>query len=177
MSRRRGFTLMEILVGITFLSTLSYFLYTLVMMTARRGAAGDKKLQSTRAAMDVAGRIRRDLKWATAITLDPKGTRALLEGPNGAKRLWIFDPTSRELKLPGVVDPTSLVRYDLACFRTVQFFRIPGTPLVKYVVSAMPMEAAGTPSAADVKFSTTVAGEVCLRREQGLAQNPYWNGH
>ena len=173
--RKRAFTLIEILIGLSFLSMFSYFSYTLVTMTARRSISGDKKLQSTRAALDIAGRLRRDLKWATSARIDSRGHRMVLTGPDGGERLWEYDPTSRELRLPSITDPTVLVHYRLASFRTVWFQQVPGTPRVKYVISAMAIEAGTRPSPADIEHSMTIVGEVRLRNLHEAFHHPYWS--
>jgi len=175
--RRRGLTVVEILIGIVFFSTLAYFCYTLMAMSSRRSAATTRKNDTLRAVLDVAGRVRRDVKWAIQVDLEHQGRLMRLTGHDGTQRLWYFDKTKRQLVLPSITDPTKQAQYKLADFREFKVWRVEGTCLFKYVVAALPPEAgAGSPSKVDLKYSTTVAGEVCCSRELGVSQNALWDG-
>ena len=69
-NRYVGFTLVEIAIGLVFFSMLGYFSYTLMFMSARRSAAVSKKNETVTALLSAAGRLRRDIKWASEISID-----------------------------------------------------------------------------------------------------------
>ena len=174
---RLGVTVIEILVGITFFSMLGYFCYTLMAMSSHRSAATTRKNDTLKAAMDVSGRLRRDIKWAIEVNIENNGRSLKLKGFDKSERRWSFNKQKKELILPSITDPTQPARYKLASFREFKVWRVKGTCLFKYVIAALPPEVgSGRPSKNDLKFSTTVAGEVCLSRELGVSQNPLWNG-
>jgi len=176
MRKRRGITLVEVFVAMLFFVILAFFIHSLLTMSARRNVAGDKKNQTVRAAFDVTGRIRRDLKWAVAVAVEDDGKRLVLRGAGGATRTYAYDKGTRRLQVPQIGKPGTSVPYRLATFRTVRFWRISGATVVKYVVSVLPLDANPMgPSANDLKYSTTVSGEVGIRREQGMGHFPDWN--
>ena len=173
----RGLTVIEILVGITFFSMLGYFCYTLMAMSSQRSAATTRKNDTLRAVMDISGRLRRDIKWAVEVKIDKNGRSCKMTGMDKSVRTWSFDKKKKTLELPAITDPTRPALYKLARFREFKVWRVKGTCMFKYVVSALPAEVgSGRPSKTDLKYSTTVSGEVCLSRELGVSQNPLWNG-
>jgi len=169
-------SVLEILVALACFSVIGYLIYSLVLMSSRRSAAGDKKNQSVRAALDVTGRIRRDLKWALTAHIKDDGHVVELTGENGDVRTWSWDSSSWQLSLPTINDPKKSAPYKLALFRDVRFGQYKESCIFTYLVSCVPIETRpNNPTSKDIEFSTTLCGEVCLRHAIGVANNPYWN--
>lgn len=171
----RGVTFVEMVMAVLLMAILSYFAYSLYMVSARRSAAGDKKGQTVRASLDVTGRIRRDLKWAWSATVGDEGKSLILSGPGGAERSYGWDEGSMLLHVPQIGNPTARVPYKLARFRKVSFASIGTSSRLRWLLSVLPADMGGEPSAMDEKYATTVCGEACLRRERGMRLNPDWN--
>lgn len=172
---RRGVTFVEMVMGVLLMAILSYFAYSLYRVSARRSAAGDKKNQTVRAALDVTGRIRRDCKWAWSAQVNDDGRELLLAGPGGETRRYAWNPSDMMMQLPRIGAPATTVPYALARFRDVSFRFDAARSRLSWMLSILPVEAENGPSAMDEKFATTLSGEACLRRDRGMRLNPDWN--
>ena len=176
-NNQQGFTLIEIVIGLVFFSMLSYFSYTLMFMSARRSAAVSKKNETVTALLSAAGRLRRDIKWASEIKIERDGRQVTFIGTDKSKRFWYFDSKTRELQLPSITNPSKQVRFALARFRGFKVWKVNNSSNYKWLLAALPMDQGnGRVSKNDLKYSTTVAGETCMRTAMGTSMFPLLAG-
>lgn len=171
--KRMGFTLIEMSIGLIFFSMLGYFSYTLMFMSSNRSAAVSKKNETVTALMSASGRLRRDIKWASEISIQKSGRRVTLTGPDKSRRFWSFDSKTLELQLPSITDPTKQARFTLARFRGFKVWKVNNSSNYKWLIAALPMDQGnGRVSKNDLKYSTTISGETCMRQAIGTSMSP-----
>jgi len=119
---RRGFTLVEIIIGITLFTMIAYYFFSTMIFASRTEQATSKKLLSARALQYIHGRVRRDVKWARRIQVSNQGRSMKLTNHKGEERRYDWDESTGVLKVPGLNSGTQK-EYQQTRFRLVNFYR------------------------------------------------------
>ena len=170
LQRRRGYTLVEMVVVVLLTTFVFGAIGTFVWRNARTSRATDRKLQAIRAVHYLEGRIRRDMKGALDFSVGDGGRQLIITDTQRQKRSYVYDSESRTLRVPELLDPASSTIYDLAKFRQVLFIPDADGAGLGYVISAVPFDDKGRNlSVEEVGWGSAIAGRVTLaHRSQGL---------
>jgi prepilin-type N-terminal cleavage/methylation domain-containing protein len=148
---RRGFTLVEIMVGLSLVVLIGAYLADSFIFASRAEQAVNKKMITARALQYMHFRIRRDAKWARFVEIqDPipgsngSGHTIVFKDLTGKTRTykWNKNPDSLKLTIPKVEQPNgTAVEYDQCKFRWVDFNTDEGGKEgVRVLLAPLPMD-------------------------------------
>ena len=148
-SSRRGFTLVEIMIGLSLVVLIGAYLADGFIFAARSEQSVNKKLVTSRALQYLQFRIRRDAKWARAVKVivpisgsGGSGHGVEFSDLTGKKRTYKWNPSNLLLTLPKVENPDNTgEEYNQCKFRWVDFNTAEaGNEGIRVLMAPLPMD-------------------------------------
>jgi prepilin-type N-terminal cleavage/methylation domain-containing protein len=119
-TRPRGFTLVEMVIGLAIFLLISIFYFRTVLFSSKMEQATSKKILAVQALQVLQARIRRDVKWARKVKSESGGNRLVLEDFGGPRKVYSYDPQTKLLEVPSMRGGTE--PYRQCKFRVVKFY-------------------------------------------------------
>lgn len=118
---KSAFTLVEMIIGLAVFLLISIFYFRTVIFSTKMEQATSKKIVAVQALQVLQARVRRDVKWARKVKSEAGGHRLILEGFNGERKVYSYDPNTKLLEVPSLRG-SGTEPYRLCKFRVVKFY-------------------------------------------------------